>query len=463
MIISKRKQKQLAMRIACAMLIGTCVAGWDCNPVWAATGAVNGTSVTISGPDASAFGNQTTASGEKATAFGHQTTASGEKATAFGFSTKAISYAATAFGEGTTASGGNATAFGEKTTADGNRSTAFGNQTTASGDSATAFGFSTKASGFLATAFGDQTKAGGSNAVAFGYQTMASGDRTTAFGWETTASGENATAFGFSTKASGDSATAFGILSQALAANSLAALGGTTATEATNAAAIGQGATASLADSVALGSGSVANRAAGVKGTYFAAPNPEDSENAAWKSTQAAIAVGSDEGETRQIIGVAAGSKPTDAVNVAQLQNAFDALGGLDLTDLKLRVNNLDSKVNKAGAGAAALAALHPLDMDNKFDVSAAFGSYHDANALALGVFYRPTDNVMFSAGGSIGNGENMVNVGVTFALDKGQGVRVSKTAMAKKINALTDENAAMKQEIGALKAALARLEAKMK
>ena len=339
------------MRIACAMLIGTCVAGWDCNPVWAATGAVNGTSVTISGPDASAFGNQTTASG------------------------------------------GNATAFGEKTTADGNRSTAFGNQTTASGDSA----------------------------------------------------------------------TAFGILSQALAANSLAALGGTTATEATNAAAIGQGATASLADSVALGSGSVANRAAGVKGTYFAAPNPEDSESAAWKSTQAAIAVGSDEGETRQIIGVAAGSKPTDAVNVAQLQNAFDALGGLDLTIFKDRLNNLDSKVNKAGAGAAALAALHPLDMDNKFDVSAAFGSYHDANALALGVFYRPTDNVMFSAGGSIGNGENMVNVGVTFALDKGQGVRVSKAAMAKKINALTDENAAMKQEIGALKTALARLEAKMK
>ena len=393
MIISKRKQKQLAMRIACAMLIGTCVAGWDCNPVWAATGAVNGTSVTISGPDASAFGNQTTASGENATAFGHQTTASGENATAFGFSTKAISYAATAFGEGTTASGGNATAFGEKTTADGNRSTAFG--------------------------------------------------------WETTASG--------------DSATAFGILSQALAANSLAALGGTTATEATNAAAIGQGATASLADSVALGSGSVANRAAGVKGTYFAAPNPEDSESAAWKSTQAAIAVGSDEGETRQIIGVAAGSKPTDAVNVAQLQNAFDALGGLDLTIFKDRLNNLDSKVNKAGAGAAALAALHPLDMDNKFDVSAAFGSYHDANALALGVFYRPTDNVMFSAGGSIGNGENMVNVGVTFALDKGQGVRVSKAAMAKKINALTDENAAMKQEIGALKTALARLEAKMK
>ena len=252
-------------------------------------------------------------------------------------------------------------------------------------------------------------------------------------------------------------------MSQALAENSLAALGGTTATEATNAAAIGMGATASLADSVALGSGSVANRAAGVKGTYFAAPNPEDSESAAWKSTQAAIAVGSDEGETRQIIGVAAGSKPTDAVNVAQLQNAFDALGGLDLTIFKDRLNNLDSKVNKAGAGAAALAALHPLDMDNKFDVSAAFGSYHDANALALGVFYRPTDNVMFSAGGSIGNGENMVNVGVTFALDKGQGVRVSKTAMAKKINALTDENAAMKQEIGALKAALARLEAKMK
>ena len=178
-------------------------------------------------------------------------------------------------------------------------------------------------------------------------------------------------------------------------------------------------------------------------------------------------------GNERQIKNVADGTADSDAVTVRQLNkvagfdvNTIDA----DLKAANTRITRMDSKVNKVGAGAAALAALHPLDMDNKFDVAAGFGNYRNANALALGVFYRPAENVMFSAGGAMGNGENMVNVGVTFALDKGEGVRVSKAAMAKKINALTDENAAMKEklaaqdtEIGALKAALARLEAKMK
>lgn len=163
----------------------------------------------------------------------------------------------------------------------------------------------------------------------------------------------------------------------------------------------------------------------------------------------------------KKITGVADGENDTDAVNMRQLK----AMAGTapDLAPVNNRISLVDSKVNKVGAGAAALAALHPLDMDNKFGVAAGFGNYRDANALALGVFYRPAENVMFSAGGAMGNGENMVNVGVSFALDKGQGVRVSKAAMAKKINVLTEENMAMKQEIGALKAALARLEAKIK
>lgn len=175
----------------------------------------------------------------------------------------------------------------------------------------------------------------------------------------------------------------------------------------------------------------------------------------------------------KKITGVADGTADSDAVTVGQLNkavgfnvNTIDA----DLKAANSRITSMDSKVNKVGAGAAALAALHPMDMDNKFDVAVGFGNYGNANALALGVFYRPTENVMFSAGGAMGNGENMVNVGVSFALDNGEGVRVSKTDMAKKIKALTDENAAMKEklagqdtEIDALKAALVRLEAKIK
>ncbi|MBQ7418000.1 MAG: YadA-like family protein, partial [Acidaminococcaceae bacterium] len=138
------------------------------------------------------------------------------------------------------------------------------------------------------------------------------------------------------------------------------------------------------------------------------------------------------------------------------------------------RISNLDSKINKVGAGAAALAALHPLDTDNKFTMAAGFGNYRNANAMALGMFYRPTDKVMFSVGGSMGNGENMINAGVSFALDKG--VTTSKAAMAKQITNLSEENKSIKaenaemkekldaqgSEIAALKEALARLEAKV-
>ena len=135
----------------------------------------------------------------------------------------------------------------------------------------------------------------------------------------------------------------------------------------------------------------------------------------------------------------------------------------------------MDSKVNKAGAGAAALAALHPIDTDSKFTMGAGFGSYHSANAMALGLFYRPTDQVMLSIGGAMGNGENMVNAGISFALDKG--VNTSKAAMARKIAAQDEriaaqdaelkaqkkENEEQKAEIRALKEALARIEAKFR
>lgn len=129
---------------------------------------------------------------------------------------------------------------------------------------------------------------------------------------------------------------------------------------------------------------------------------------------------------------------------------------GADLTAVNHRIDNLDSKINKVGAGAAALAALHPLDTDNKFTMAAGFGNYRNANAMALGMFYRPTDKVMFSVGGAMGNGENMINAGVSFALDKGVGT--SKAAMARKIQSLEGINAEQATEIQSLKAENAKL-----
>ena len=104
------------------------------------------------------------------------------------------------------------------------------------------------------------------------------------------------------------------------------------------------------------------------------------------------------------------------------------------------RVSDLDNRVNKVGAGAAALAALHPLDFDpnDKWDFAVGYGNYRNANSVALGAFYRPNEDTMFSLGTNFGNGENMFNAGLSFKIGQGgSGITTSKTAMAKKIESL--------------------------
>ena len=104
------------------------------------------------------------------------------------------------------------------------------------------------------------------------------------------------------------------------------------------------------------------------------------------------------------------------------------------------RISDLDNRVNKVGAGAAALAALHPLDFDpdDKWDFAVGYGNYRNANSVALGAFYRPNEDTMFSLGTNFGNGENMFNAGLSFKIGQGgSGITTSKTAMAKKIESL--------------------------
>lgn len=106
----------------------------------------------------------------------------------------------------------------------------------------------------------------------------------------------------------------------------------------------------------------------------------------------------------------------TAGENLSVLDNQV-ASNSSNITNLNGRVNSLDSKVNKVGAGAAALAALHPLDFDpeDKWDFAVGYGNYRDANSVAVGAFYRPDDDTMFSLGTNFGNGENMINAGVSF------------------------------------------------
>ena len=163
----------------------------------------------------------------------------------------------------------------------------------------------------------------------------------------------------------------------------------------------------------------------------------------------------------------------TDAVNGGQLYNetrvakdgnfvkksntAGENLSALDnqvtantesIYHMNGRISDLDNRVNKVGAGAAALAALHPLDFDPdaKWDFAAGYGNYRGANAAAVGAYYRPNEDTMFSVGGTFGNGENMVNAGVIFKLGSGSShVSTSRVAMAKEIKELRGELEAMK------------------
>ena len=351
----------------------------------------------------------------------------------------------------------------------------------------------------------------------------------------------------------------------------MAVAGGEVASDAENGIAIGWYANSTIKDGIALGNGSVTTRTAGDTNAY----GKGDSTGNAWVSTSVALAVGNDADVTRQITGVAAGSKDTDAVNVAQLKklaekieaagtdtvttvkgdgkyisvtadpaNTHDYTISLDFDKLKTeigsdtvtsvsggdfvnvtntgtesnrqykvdidkdklkaaidtnttnksmssefqdgsltvsvtdsdnktvsttvsgiasradveevnkqvkensqRITQLGTRVDKVGAGAAALAALHPMDFDpdDKLSFAAGVGNYNGQSAAALGMFFRPDEKVMFSVGGTMGNGENMVNAGISFALDRTNHISNSRTALAREVIDLRAQVAEMK------------------
>lgn len=145
----------------------------------------------------------------------------------------------------------------------------------------------------------------------------------------------------------------------------------------------------------------------------------------------------------KKITNVASGTEASDAVNYGQLRDVENKVdqNTQGIYHMNNRISDLDNRVNKVGAGAAALAALHPLDFDpdDKWDFAVGYGNYRNANSVAFGAFYRPNEDTMFSLGTNFGNGENMFNAGLSFKIGQGSGITTSKTAMAKKIESLED------------------------
>ncbi len=123
--------------------------------------------------------------------------------------------------------------------------------------------------------------------------------------------------------------------------------------------------------------------------------------------------------------------------------------------------NRVNSRMNKAVASSAALAALHPLDFDenDKWNVAAGYGNYRSGSAMALGAFYRPNEDTMFSIGGAMGNGQNMINVGVSLKLGQHNGVSKSRKAMTQEIDDLKAQLQAQDQKIAMLMNAMANMQ----
>lgn len=165
----------------------------------------------------------------------------------------------------------------------------------------------------------------------------------------------------------------------------------------------------------------------------------------------------------QHITNVKAGEADTDAVNYGQLKNTNQRIDGVEnqVISNANRINQLGNRVNKVGAGAAALAALHPMDFDpdDKLTFSAGYGNYGGENAAAIGAYYRPDEKVMFSVGGTVGNGENMVNAGVSFALDRTNHVSNSRTALAREVIDLRGQLAVMGAKMAKMEKALGMLD----
>ena len=240
-----------------------------------------------------------------------------------------------------------------------------------------------------------------------------------------------------------------------------------TTTAVHDAVALGHNTDVSTEGGVALGSGSKATVDAGAVGYDILTNAPSTDTSATWKSTASAVSVGDvANGVTRQITSVAAGTNDTDAVNVAQLKRLHDMISVNtyntvnvqgDVTNLKKDVSRLDKRVNKAVAGSAALAALHPLDFDPdaKWDFAAGYGHYHNGNAAALGAFYRPNEDVQLSVGSTVGNGETVVNAGLSVKVGAHSNVSRSRVAIGKEVLELKKTVALQNAQIQKLTALL--------
>ena len=429
-----------------------------------------GNSITSANGSSSAYGNQNTVNGNQANAFGDGNTVTGAYAQAFGDANIAKGTNAIAYGYNNTVDGttknyrdrtfdnepdsatllngswnSNSVAIGSKNTALGSSALAVGNAAQAKMSESVAIGHEAQADKTWGIAIGTRATASDVRSLALGHQAKSTGYKANAIGADATANGNHANAIGSSATATGDHAQAFGAGAQATGVRTNV-FGSDAAATADYSIAIGNKANASTANSIALGADSTTRSATNVTSATVAG---HTYGGFAGTSPVGSVSVGK-AGQERQIHNVAAGkisADSTDAVNGSQLYSVANDLqtqinnstpGQINnnITNLNNRVGNVEKRVNKVGAGSAALAALHPLDFnpDDKWTIAAGYGHYHNANSAALGAFYRPNEDTMFSVGGTVGTGESQLNAGVSIRLGKRSPESRSRVAMGREI-----------------------------
>ena len=429
-----------------------------------------GNTITSANGSSSAYGNQNTIDGNQANAFGDGNTVTGAYAQAFGDANIAKGTNAIAYGYNNTVNGttknyrdrtfdnesdaatlqtgswnSNSVAIGSKNTALGSSALAVGNEAKAQMSESIAIGHEAQADKTWGIAIGTRATASDVRSLALGHQAKSAGYKANAIGADATANGNHANAIGSSATATGDHAQAFGAGAQATGVRTNV-FGSDAAATADYSIAIGNKANASTANSIALGANSTTRSATNVTNATVAG---HTYGGFAGTSPVGSVSVGK-AGQERQIHNVAAGkisADSTDAVNGSQLYSVANDLqtqinnstpGQINnnITNLNNRVGNVEKRVNKVGAGSAALAALHPLDFnpDDKWTIAAGYGHYHNANSAALGAFYRPNEDIMFSVGGTVGTGESQLNAGVSIRLGKRSPESRSRVAMGREI-----------------------------
>ena len=380
-----------------------------------------------------AFGYTSTASGGAATALGYYATASGNQAVALGstINTTAqyatgIGYSVNSDGEGAVAIGAGTDALGaipaKQVQATAKNAIAIGRATQATSQDATAIGTDATASNTDAIAIGRKSNASGSTSIGFGYNTKSTDTNTVAIGTDVSATAESAIALGRKTTASGLSSTAVGPLANASGKYS-SAFGMSTSAANEGSLALGNGASATVDNGVALGSGSKANVGSGTAGFDPHASRNDPYTNLSGNtltSTWGAVAVG-DGTNTRQIIGVAAGTNDTDAVNVAQLKAlnlAFTTdgnAGDVNLTNTLSVNGDTDYIATSGGTGQLTISGkIKDISVDTNGTSTASKGLANAANVAAAINDANAAQTIKYKANGT-GNNSVKLSDGLNF------------------------------------------------